>query len=285
MIVGRPTPWLLAIGGEYLLIYWKGINMDRGFISLHRKILDNSISKKPELFSLFVYLILKASHKKLRFVFNGAEQVINRGEFISGRKKIAEHFDLTENKIWRHLQTLQRLGLILLKSNNRFSIITIVKYSIYQEVRVKLDNKSTTNRQQVDTYNNNNNNNNIIKKRESAPTIFLKPILKEIIEYWNINQLKGGSNEAEKFYNYYESNGWRVGRSPMKNWKAAVRNWQQRMKEYSKPILANNGQYVNNTRPRRCSSCNNYLTSDGICYVPECSSNKIQESIQKILEG
>ncbi len=33
--------------------------------------------------------------------------------------------------------------------------------------------------------------------------------------------------EAEKFFNYYESNGWRVGKNPMKNWKAAAANWMK----------------------------------------------------------
>lgn len=32
--------------------------------------------------------------------------------------------------------------------------------------------------------------------------------------------------ECEKFINYYESNGWKVGRNPMKSWKAAMRNWK-----------------------------------------------------------
>jgi hypothetical protein len=30
------------------------------------------------------------------------------------------------------------------------------------------------------------------------------------------------------FFNYYESNGWKVGRSPMKSWKAAMGTWHQR---------------------------------------------------------
>lgn len=36
--------------------------------------------------------------------------------------------------------------------------------------------------------------------------------------------------EAEKFFNYYESNGWRVGRNPMKNWHMAFSNWKLNMK-------------------------------------------------------
>lgn len=40
--------------------------------------------------------------------------------------------------------------------------------------------------------------------------------------------------EADKFINFYESKGWMVGKNKMKEWKAAVRNWLQRMKEYGK---------------------------------------------------
>jgi hypothetical protein len=37
---------------------------------------------------------------------------------------------------------------------------------------------------------------------------------------------KSSSTEAEKFYNYFQSNGWKVGgRAPMKDWQAAARNW------------------------------------------------------------
>jgi hypothetical protein len=33
---------------------------------------------------------------------------------------------------------------------------------------------------------------------------------------------------AARFYNYYESNGWRVGKNPMKSWQAALANWNSK---------------------------------------------------------
>lgn len=33
------------------------------------------------------------------------------------------------------------------------------------------------------------------------------------------------SHLAQRFWNYYEANGWKAGRNPMKDWKAAARNW------------------------------------------------------------
>ncbi len=36
-----------------------------------------------------------------------------------------------------------------------------------------------------------------------------------------------GEQVANEFWDYYESNGWRVGRNPMKDWKAAARRWKR----------------------------------------------------------
>ena len=44
------------------------------------------------------------------------------------------------------------------------------------------------------------------------------------------------SVSAEAFYAYYESNGWRVGRNPMKNWKQAVITWEVRDREQPTPV-------------------------------------------------
>ena len=38
---------------------------------------------------------------------------------------------------------------------------------------------------------------------------------------------RGNNVDAEKFFNHYESNGWLVGKNPMKDWQAAVRTWER----------------------------------------------------------
>ena len=60
---------------------------------------------------------------------------------------------------------------------------------------------------------------------------FVKPTVKEIAAYckeknYNIN--------AQQFFNYYESNGWKIGRNAMKSWQAAVQNWNIRDKANNK---------------------------------------------------
>lgn len=51
---------------------------------------------------------------------------------------------------------------------------------------------------------------------------FVKPTLEELQQYCDE---KHCAIDIERFYNYYESNGWKVGKNAMKDWKATVRNW------------------------------------------------------------
>ena len=58
---------------------------------------------------------------------------------------------------------------------------------------------------------------------------FVKPTVVEIYDY-AFSICEKLSNEdalkfTEKFHAHYEANGWKVGRNPMKDWKAAVRKW------------------------------------------------------------
>ena len=78
-------------------------------------------------------------------------------------------------------------------------------------------------------YTNNNeyiNNNNSLYKKGSCR--FQKPTIEEIRQYC---LEKGYNVDAEQFFNFYESKGWVVGKSPMKNWRAAVSTWSKREKE------------------------------------------------------
>lgn len=66
---------------------------------------------------------------------------------------------------------------------------------------------------------------------------FEKPTLSEIEQYC----IERNNNvNAEQFFDYYESNGWKVGKNSMKDWKAAVRTWER--SEYRKPNSKKNSK-------------------------------------------
>lgn len=59
-----------------------------------------------------------------------------------------------------------------------------------------------------------------------------EPIIEEVIKYFQEQNYP--EIEANKFYNYFSSNGWLVGgKTPMKNWKAAAKNWMINSVKYS----------------------------------------------------
>ena len=69
-------------------------------------------------------------------------------------------------------------------------------------------------------------NTNVFPKKKSSR--FIKPTVEEVDVYV---KEKGYHIDAENFVNYYESKGWVVGKSPMKDWKAACRTWEKTWKE------------------------------------------------------
>lgn len=58
----------------------------------------------------------------------------------------------------------------------------------------------------------------------TAAQKFKKPTLEELKAYIAENRY---TFSAEAFMDYYESNGWKVGRNPMKSWQATCRTWQR----------------------------------------------------------
>lgn len=73
----------------------------------------------------------------------------------------------------------------------------------------------------------------IIRNKIQKGRGFLKP---ELFQVQNYFEELGNLNEADGFFNYYESNGWKVGKNPMKDWKAASRNWIKNSKNYTKNV-------------------------------------------------
>lgn len=70
---------------------------------------------------------------------------------------------------------------------------------------------------------------------------FQKPTIEQIKAYC----LEASKNiDAEAFFDFYEAKGWVVGRAPMKDWKAAVRNWAKNESQFLRRKVNSDGQEV-----------------------------------------
>lgn len=81
---------------------------------------------------------------------------------------------------------------------------------------------------------------------------FEKPTLSEIKAYCIE---RGNKVDAQHFFDYYESNGWKVGKNSMKNWQAAIRTWER--SEYRK------SNYKKNSKEDAINVVNNLMNKLG----------------------
>ena len=63
------------------------------------------------------------------------------------------------------------------------------------------------------------------KEKGKRASAFMPPTIEEVAEYC---QKRGNAVNAQRFVDYYTSQGWKVGKNPMKDWQAAVRTWEQK---------------------------------------------------------
>ena len=183
-----------------------------GWISLHRKLLDNPIvCKDSDHMSVWMYLLLNATHKEYASVFMGKKIMLQPGQLITGRKAIAEKFNIDESKVQRILKRFENEQQIEQQNGNKNRLITVLSWSLYQnneqQNEQQMNNKCTTTEQQVNTYNNVNNINNDNKKD-------IKPLVDKPPTY---------DDEFENFWLEYPSVRRRDKAKSYDKWKVAIK--------------------------------------------------------------
>lgn len=203
---------------------------------------------QPKTLSVFIYLLLSARHDEGEW--RGI--TLSAGECVISRDKIASATGLSEQEVRTSLNRLKSTSEITIKSTNKYSVVTITNYASYQDAEDLINqqtnqqhNQQITNKQPAnqekekknqeknkEINKNEKNERNIEsntdvlpkKNKTSSNSCFIKPTIEQIQEYCRD---RGNNVDPERFLAYYESNGWRVGRNPMKDWKAAVRTWER----------------------------------------------------------
>jgi hypothetical protein len=124
-------------------------------------------------------------------------------------------------------------------TNSIFDEVQESDLKIEKEKEKKLREKKKKN------FENNLVDNDLSSRAQSRPP---KPTLEETQIYFlekNFPEV-----EAQRFFNYFESNGWLVGgRTKMKDWKAAARNWMLNAKKFSKN---DNKNFTQSSRAEAC---------------------------------
>lgn len=78
--------------------------------------------------------------------------------------------------------------------------------------------------EQEQEYEQEHEHEHVVTARAREARRFRPPTVEEVSEYCHERK---NSIDPQRFVNHYSSNGWRVGKNPMKDWRAAVRTWEQ----------------------------------------------------------
>lgn len=168
-----------------------------GYVKLHRKLLENPIvCKDADYLSVWVYLLLDATHTNRSALFKGDRITLIPGQLITGRKIISKKLCIDENKVQRILKKFETEQQIKQQTGNKNRLITIVNWDKYQigeqQIAQQMNNNCTTDEQQVNTNKKEKKDKNVKKKDNCAPEVTEKGIVEFFESLWILYPLKRG---------------------------------------------------------------------------------------------
>ena len=182
-----------------------------GWIKLHRKITENPLyfSEQFNRSMAWIDLLLLANYADNYFFKRGVRVDVKAGQVGYDLDSLAKRWKWSRGKVERFLKMLENDNQIVRQKNNVTTLISIVNYKEYQQddkANSKPNSKADENKQESKE----------IKK------VFKRPNIEEINAFCLENNLQ---LDSQSFLDYYDSNGWKVGKNSMKDWKATVRRW------------------------------------------------------------
>lgn len=205
--------------------------MDLGYIKLFREISGNKFwSKKPySEGQAWVDLLLMANYKQGQFIHRGITITVERGQLGRSMVGLGEKWGWSAKKVKRFLGDLKTAEQIAYQTNNATTLITITNYEVYQGNGEESPSKKPSNVRAMSEQMPTNNKDKKNKEVKEVKTIvrFQKPSLEEVSAYC---KERGKGIDPQAWIDHYDANGWKVGKNPMKDWKAAIRTWENRRK-------------------------------------------------------
>tara|TARA_B110000495_G_scaffold194177_1_gene200243 strand:+ start:189 stop:800 length:612 start_codon:yes stop_codon:yes gene_type:complete len=196
-----------------------------GWIKLERSLTDHWIWQEPEALKLWIALLLAANFTTKKRSFNGSVVEIKRGQLVYGRHAFSAKLGISEAKLRRYIKLFISDSMISQQKTNKYSIISITCYEKYQDANQQITGHQPDNRP---------HHKNQEGKKETTKR-FKPPTTGEVEEY--CTSRSNGIN-PESFVDFYEARAWQIGANKMKNWKAAVRTWENRRKD-QQPVQQN----------------------------------------------
>ena len=139
-----------------------------GWISLHRKLMDNPIYSNANMLKLWIHCLMKASHSGHEQLVGNQMVKLEVGQFVTGRNALEDEFNKGAKKdevvsgrtLWRWIKNFEEWQMLSIKSTTKYSVVTVINWSEHQQHDQQVSNSRPTDVQQLSTNNNVNNANN-----------------------------------------------------------------------------------------------------------------------------
>lgn len=154
------------------------------------------------------------------------------GECWASNTYFAKLYNVSPSLITNWLKALEKEQLIAIEYERKGQEIVkrIIKIKGIQNIE-QVFNKSQEGYSKYLKENNTSNNITSNKKEIYKEKRFIKPTLEEVQNYC---MERNNNIDAEYFIDFYESKGWLVGKTKMKDWKACIRTWENKNKKTKK---------------------------------------------------
>lgn len=212
--------------------------MEYGYIGISRKIFESWIypvnqRRKFTEFEAWIEIIRLANFVCVEKQIQGKVIIVPRGYFDTTVRQLSNIFSWNERTTEKFLKLLEKQGMIkrykISKSLKSCTLLKVNNYNDYQAAVYETCKSKYKSKCHLNCCNCSS------KPEEEKPKRFTKPTLEEVEAYCTE---RSNGISAQDFINFYESKGWKVGKTPMKDWKAAVRTWEGKRKGTTKKPAA-----------------------------------------------
>jgi hypothetical protein len=205
--------------------------MDESWIKIYRRLTESDIwQMKPEYLKIWIYLLIRANRAPSVRMVKGVQVTINRGEVLTSLERIAMDCLVSVQTVRSCLKWCFINRLCVAHKSHKVTHLTILKYDELQgngvpNVRQK-SSKSNASQQYIENIRSKEEENKEYTSSVSMRSrAFTRPSFEEMAAYFQ--ELGSTHDEAQKCYDHYTANGWKVGKNAMKDWKATARNWNR----------------------------------------------------------
>ena len=190
------------------------LKINNGFVKLPRTILDWEWYDHPDVFRMYIHLLIKVNYAPARW--RGID--ILEGEHITSTAKLSTELNMSEFKVRESLSKLEKTGFIKKTTTNKFTKLKLLQYGAdsnntdlkLKQNTVQTPDKVQPNQNQTTTKKNNKENKEVEERKEvfkneilNFSKTFSKQHLDGFYDYWNIENKQTGRLrfEEEKSWN------------------------------------------------------------------------------------